>query len=251
MPKRFVSGVLPAHTLHGHALELRVGRRLVARLRMLVVPRVAEEGALDALVGIWGVFGAKALFAGVVTVALDTVATARAAARAEEPEEPRSPGEEDGEPDEDVHVVADGAVDVVFRQGVVECAHEGGVEDGGCECESHDEGAADGADDGGGQAAEAAEQGEKANYNFNGGGDDGHDVGNVHPFCDGFINLEAVVELLAENLVGLCLIEAPYFDRIEPKLGLPFGAMGHIVTFVSILVVKGLAFFQIALAVVP
>lgn len=139
--------------------------------------------------------------------------------------------------------MADGAVDVVFRQGVVEGAHEGGVQDRGGEGEGHDEGAADEAHDRGRQAAEAAEQGEEADDDFDGGGDHGDDVGYVHPFRDGFVDFEAVVELLAEDLVGLGLVEAPDFDRVEPELGLPFGAIRHVVAFVGVLVVKGLAFF--------
>lgn len=63
---------------------------------MLVVARGGEEGALDALVGVGGVFGAEALFAAaagvvVVAVAFDAVAPAGAAAGAEEPEEARGP----------------------------------------------------------------------------------------------------------------------------------------------------------------
>lgn len=79
-----------------------------------------------------------------ITVSLDPVAPSAAAARAEEPEEARGEGEGDADPHRDVDVVAEGAVDVVFRQRVVEGARQRGVEDRGREGEGEEEEGADG-----------------------------------------------------------------------------------------------------------
>ena len=60
------------------------------------------------------------------------VAASGAAAHAEEPEERRGPGEDDGEPDGDHGVFAEGEVDVVGVEEAAEGAEEDGEED--CAC---------------------------------------------------------------------------------------------------------------------
>ena len=68
----------------------------------------------------------------------DAIRAARTAARAERPEETGAEGESDGEPGGDVDAVAERAVDVIFLEGGIECADEGGVEDCACEGEGDD-----------------------------------------------------------------------------------------------------------------
>ena len=75
-------------------------------------------------------------------------------------------------------------MDVVFREGGVECADEGGVEDSGCESESDDEEGRDGGDDRSSYAAETGKEREETDEDFNDGGDQGDDVGDEHPFSD-------------------------------------------------------------------
>ena len=232
-------------------------------LMMIVIAGKAEEGALDAFILVWGVlgFGAEVGFAALgvvvavvalVVVAFDAVGAAGAAAGAEEPKEAGGPGEEDGQPQQDVDVVAHDAVDVVFLQRVVEGPDEGGVEDGGGQAKGHDEGAADGADDRRRDAAPAGEEGEKADDDFDAGADDGHDVGNVHPFGHGFVGFEAVAEFFAEQHVGFGLVEAPDLDGIEPELRRAFGARRHVVGFGGLFVVKvNVVVFKTAGAIVP
>ena len=84
---------------------------------------------------------------------LDAIRAARTAARAQHPEEAGGKGECHGEPGGDVDAVAERAVDVVFFEGAVECANEGGVEDCACEGERDDEEGGHGGDDGGGYAS--------------------------------------------------------------------------------------------------
>ena len=84
---------------------------------------------------------------------LDAIRPARTATRAQRPEEARGKGESHGEPGCDVHAVAERAVDVIFSEGAVEGADEGGVEDCACEGEGDDEEGGDGGDDRGGYTA--------------------------------------------------------------------------------------------------
>ena len=62
-------------------------------------------------------------------------------------------------------------MDVVFGEGGVEGADEGGVEDRGCESESDDEERGDGGDDCCGYASEAGKESEETDKDFNNGGD--------------------------------------------------------------------------------
>lgn len=196
MPERLIGRRLRPHVPHGHALVIRRRRPLV--------PALAQKRAVDAIVRVRGPFGARALLAAVpaAVVSLDLVAAAGAAAGAQEPKQARGPRKGNGDPEDDEDVVADRGVDVVFRQGVVEGGGEGGEEDGGSKGKAEDGGAADGRDDGGGKTSPAAEEGEHAHDHLNGGGDDGHDVRDEHPFRHGSIGFQAVVELFAKELVG-------------------------------------------------
>lgn len=140
MPKRLIGRILRIrpHVRHGDIL-------LIRRRRPPTIGAVAQKRALDALVRVRGPFGAEAFAAGSGflaaaaaggVVAFDAIAAAGAAAGGKEPEEAGGPGEGDREPDEDEDVVAEGGVDVVFGQGVVEGPRQGGEEDGGGEGEA-------------------------------------------------------------------------------------------------------------------
>ena len=140
MPKRFISRrapivqrhLIPLLLLLRRAVALSAPQRTLHPLILIRDLRIAEPAAgrrIGAVVG---------------GVALDAVAAAAAAAGAEEPEEAGGEGEGDAEPEGDVHVVAEGAVDVVFGEGVVEGGGEGGVEDRGGEGEADEEEGTDG-----------------------------------------------------------------------------------------------------------
>lgn len=164
-----------------------------------------------------------------VTVSLNPVAPSAAAARAEEPEEARGEGEGDADPHRDVNVVAEGAVDVVFRQRVVEGARQRGVEDRGREGEGEEEEGADGRDDGRREATEAGEKRQDADEDLGDGADERDEVGDEHPFRNDPIRVQAVTELFTEQLVNAGVIETPYVDRIEPELVRVWRAVGDVV----------------------
>ena len=113
--------------------------------------------------------------------------------------------------------MAEGAVDVIIFQSLVECSHEGGVEDGDGQGEGDDEYAADCAHDRCGEAAQSAEEGEKADEDFHRGGNDSHNVGYQHPFGDRLVDLQTVPKLFAEQLVRFGPGESPYFHGVEPE----------------------------------
>lgn len=98
--------------------------------------------------------------------------------------------------------MADRAVNVVFFQRSIEGAREGGIEYCGGQGKTQDEEAADGRHNRCGKTTPAAEEGEKADKNLDGGGDDGDDVGDKHPFGHSSVGFEAIVELLAKELIG-------------------------------------------------
>ena len=153
----------------------------------------------------------------IVTIPLDAIAPPAAAAGAEQPEEARGEGEGDAEPGGNVDAVAEGAVDVVFVEGGVEGACEGGVEDGGRKAEGDDEERGDARYDCRGQAAQPGEQREEADEDLDYGGYECHDVADEHPFRDGFVGGEAGAELFAEELVDARVVQAPDFDGVEPE----------------------------------
>ena len=82
-----------------------------------------------------------------IAITLDLIAPTTAAAGTDEPEKARGEGEGDAEPGGDVDVLAEGAFDVVFIEGGVEGAGEGGVENCGGEGEGDDEEGGHAADD--------------------------------------------------------------------------------------------------------
>lgn len=150
------------------------------------VPRMTHVGALDPLVVVRRVLPS---FPSTVIVPLDPVAASTAAARADHPEEARGQRERDGEPDPDIHGLANVGVDLVLLERGIEGGDEGGVEDCGGEGEGEEEEGADAADDGGGDAAEAGEERGEADKDFDDRGDDGDDVADEHPFGDGFVGI--------------------------------------------------------------
>lgn len=91
-----------------------------------------------------------------VIITFDAVAATGTAARAEQPEQSGGPGEKHGQPGDDEHVMAEGTVDVVILESLVESSGECGVEDGDGQGEGEDKDAADRGDDGRGQATPPA-----------------------------------------------------------------------------------------------
>ncbi len=117
-----------------------IPRVIHPRLLLLPIPLPPHQRALNPLILMRRVLEfLPPVSAFVVVVPLDLVAAARAAARGDEPEEAATEGEGDGKPDGDVDGVPEGALDVVFLEGGVEGAREGGVEDRGCEGEGDGE----------------------------------------------------------------------------------------------------------------
>ena len=137
-------------------------------------------------------------------------------------------------------------MDVVFIEGSVEGACKGGVEDGGGEGESDDEEGGDAGDDCGGEAAEAGEEGEETDEDLDDGADYCDEVADEHPFCDGFVGIEAVAELLAEEFVHARVVEAPHFDGVEPEFVGVRTAVIHVVADAA-----GAVSGEVARAVVP
>lgn len=207
-------------------------RRLIPAIRLLlsIIRQPTPHRALHPLVIVRTILSTHAPSRGPVAVALDALAAPGAAARGEEPEEAAGEGERDADPDDDVDLVAERALDVVFLEGGVEGAGESGVEDGACEGEADVEERADAADDGGGQAAPAREEGEEADEDLDDRGDEGDDVGDEHPFGDCAVGVQAVGQLFAEELVDAGVVEAPYVHRVEPELVLVRRAECDLVT---------------------
>ena len=119
-------------------------------------------------------------------------------------------------------------MNVVVFQGSVEGAGERSVQYGGCQGEAEDKDAADGADDGGGERTHTAEEGANTDNDFGNGGDDGHNVGDIHPFGHGLVSLQPILELFAEELISDGVVQMPDINRIEPELLLPVGAVCHV-----------------------
>ena len=108
-------------------------------------------------------------------------------------------------------------MDIVFREGGVECADEGCVEDCRRESESDDEEGRDGGDDRSGYAAETGEEREETDEDFNDSGDQGDDVGDEHPFSDDAVGVESVAEGGREEGFDVAVVEAPDGDGVEPE----------------------------------
>ena len=120
---------------------------LITRSRLVPIMRLA-----NLLIAIWSLCIAELAPRRAIGI-FDAVRAARTAARAERPEEAGAKGESDGEPGGNVDAVAERAVNVIFPEGRIECADEGGVEDCACEGEGDDEEGGNGGDDGGGYAS--------------------------------------------------------------------------------------------------
>ena len=119
-------------------------------------------------------------------------------------------------------------MNVVFREGGIEGADEGGVEDCRREGESDDEEGRDGGDDCSSYAAEAGEEREETDEDFNDGGDQGDDVGDEHPFSDDAVGVESVAEGGGEEGFDIAVVEAPDCDRVEPEFVGVRGAVFYI-----------------------
>lgn len=89
-------------------------------------------------------------------VTFDAVAATGAAARAEQPEKSGGPGASHGNPGDDEHIVAEGTVNIVIFESIVESSGERRVENGDGQSEGDDEDAADGGNNGCDQAAPPA-----------------------------------------------------------------------------------------------
>ena len=206
---------------------------------------LSHQWTLDPLVCIRRLLGSHALPSRAISIALHPVTASGTAARAQQPEQARGPGKGDGEPDDDVHAVTEGAVDVVFFEGRVEGAHECGVEDCRREGKSHDEQVADAGDDGGGEAAPAAEEGGDADENFEDQADYGDDVGDEHPFAGRVVGVEAIFELGAEEIFHARVVQSPDLHGVEPELRRAGRAVGYLVGGV------GASGGEVARAVIP
>ena len=148
MPKRLIRRRPPiANVIQRHLGPLIARPALISLLRRSVALSTPQR-TLHPFILVWTLLIPKLAPCRSVSVSLDPVTPSAAAARAEEPEETRGESEEDTEPDSHVNAVAEGAVDVVFLQRIVEGAGQGGVEDRGCEGESDEKDGADGGDDG-------------------------------------------------------------------------------------------------------
>ena len=117
---------------------------------------------------------------------------------------------------------------VIFFEGAIEGANEGGVEDCACKGEGDDEEGGDGGDDRGGYAAQAGEESEEADKDFDNCGDECNDVGDEHPFGYDAVGIEAVAEGGGEELFDVAVIEAPDCDWVEPELVLMWGAVFYV-----------------------
>lgn len=134
---------------------------------------------------------------------LDLVAPARAAARAEQPEEASAERKCHGQPDDHIHLSSQRAADIVFLKCFVESSKQNRVEDGSSQGESEQEEAADDGDDSRDQTPDTAEEGEDSDEDFNDGGNNSDDVGDEHPFGGNAVRVQAITELLAEQLVDI------------------------------------------------
>ena len=137
-------------------------------------------------------------------------------------------------------------MDVVLFEGMVEYPCEGRVEDCGCEGEGDGEEGGDGGDDGCGEGSQAGEEGGKTDEDFGAGGDEGDNVGYIHPFGGGLIGFESIFEFLADEIVGGGVVQVPDLDGVEPKLFLPRRAFCDVVGYTA----SGVL-LEIARAVVP
>lgn len=140
-------------------------------------------------------------------------------------------------------------MNVVFFQRSIEGAGEDGIEYCGGQGEGQEEEAADGRHNRCGKTAPAAEEGEKADENLDDGGDDRDDVADKHPFGHGSVGFQAIIQLLAEELIGNGLIEAPYLDRIEPELIRMLGAERDVI--VGVLFRGRVVVIEVTGAVIP
>ena len=228
VPERLISRPPVPDIVQRHLRRLIPRPALISLLRRPVA-LPAPQRALHPLVLVRALLVPEPAPGGTVAVPLDLVAAPAAAARAEEPEETGGQGEEDAEPDGHVDAVAEGAVDVVFGQRVVEGARQGGVEDGGGEGECDEEEGADGRHDGRCEAAEAGEESEDADEDLGDGADERDEVGDEHPFRNDLVRVQAIAQLFAEELVDAGVVEVPYLHRVEPKLVLMRRAVGDVV----------------------
>ena len=179
MSKRLIRRRSSPPIIQRHVRGLISRSRLISRL----LPP-ASQRTLDPLILIGALLIAIPAPCRPVAVSLDPIAPPATAATAHEPEETGREGKRDAEPDGHIDALAQGAVDVVFLQGVVERGREGGVEDRGREGKGDEEEGTDGRDDRGGQAAETGEEGEDADEDLDNCGDERDDVGDEHPLGD-------------------------------------------------------------------
>lgn len=142
MPERLVGRPPISNVVQRHLRRLITWPALISLLRRSVT-LTTPQGTLHPLILVWALLIPKSAPCWSITISLDLVAPPTAAARAEEPEEPRGEGEEDAEPDCHVNAMAEGAMNVVFRQRVVEGACQSGIEDCGREGEADEEEGAD------------------------------------------------------------------------------------------------------------
>lgn len=137
-------------------------------------------------------------------------------------------------------------MDIVFLQRVVEGAGEGSVEDCRSEREGYDEEGTDGADNRGGQTAQAGEEREETDEDFDDGGDEGDDVGDEHPFRSRLVGIQSVAKFFAEELVDTSVVQTPDLHGIEPELVLMWRAERNVVGHTAIVVLG-----EVAGAVIP
>lgn len=142
MSKRLVGRPPISNVIQRHLRRLVAWPALISPLRCSIALSTPQR-TLYPLILVWALLIPEPAPCRTVTISFNLVAPSAAAARAEEPEETRGEGEENTEPDRHVNAVAEGAMDVVFLQRIVESARQSGVEDCRCEGEGDEEQGAD------------------------------------------------------------------------------------------------------------
>jgi hypothetical protein len=168
-------------------------------------------------------------------------ALARAAAYAERPEESRGDAEGDADPHDLQHLVTHGGVDVVGLERGVEDAGQDTV-DAGCSCSGGDgeerrslrllvlyHGAVcwktytrqDGRD----QTSPPREDSKEANHKLSSSQDGRNDKCPIHPASNLLVGVEALLEIVAKNILNRSVLQTPDLDGVEPELCLGGGAV--------------------------
>lgn len=124
-------------------------------------------------------------------------------------------------------------MDIVLCESGVECSRKDRIEDGACKRERYVEEGADNTNECGRKATQTGEQGGEADENLEDGGDQCDHVGDKHPLRGRFVCGQAIAKLCTEELVDAGVVQAPDFDRVEPKLICMWRAKSDVVGSIS------------------